>query len=305
MSHKRSGNDIVRYPNETIRLLFERSSCRDFLDKKIPADVLRFILEAGVHAPTAGNLQPYSIIKIEDSEMKQKLAEMCGQNFIGKAPVLLLFCIDWHRNERWASLEVAPFTATSSFRHFWVSFLDVAICAQNICTAADSMGLGSVYIGTVIDMPADLQAMFKLPKGVFPVVLLCIGYPTARPMPRKKLGVDVVVHSERYQEIEDQKLIDAYKEKYHDYKLEITEERLEMILKVCQQVHGEELAKKCAERIKANGYINRAQHYFGLHYPADLMPDGNDDYLRLMEEFGFNWFKKYCPSLAVGKAQQK
>lgn len=305
MSHEHSGNDIVKYPNETIRLLFERSSCRDFLDKKIPADVLRFILEAGVHAPTAGNLQPYSIIKVEDSEMKQKLAEMCGQSFIGKAAVLLLFCIDLHRNERWASLEVAPFTATSSFRHFWVSFLDVAICAQNICTAADSIGLGSVYIGTVIDMPADLQAMFKLPKGVFPVVLLCIGYPTARPMPRKKLGVDVVVHSERYQEIEDQELIAAYKEKYPDYKLEITEERLEMILKVCQQVHGEELAKKCAERIKANGYINRAQRYFGLHYRADLMPNGNDDYLKLMEEFGFNWFKKYCPSPTVRKAQQK
>lgn len=305
MSHERVGNDVARYPNETIRLLFERSSCRDYSDKKIPANVLQFVLEAGIHAPTAGNLQPYSIIKIEDGGMKQKLAEMCGQSFIGKAPVLLLFCIDWHRNERWASLEVAPFTATSSFRHFWVSFQDVIICAQNICTAADSMGLGSVYIGTVIDTPADIQAMFKLPKGVFPVVLLCIGYPKARAMSRKKLGVNVVVHSERYREIEDQELTAAYKEKYPDYKLEITKERLEKVLKVCQQVHGEEFAKKCAERIKANGCINRAQHYFGLHYQADLMPEGNDEYLKLMEEFGFNWFKKYCPSPAVGKAPRK
>jgi nitroreductase len=297
-------HNIVKYPNETVKLLFERSSCRDFLDKKIPADVLQFVLEAGIHAPTAGNLQPYSIIKIEDSEMKQKMAEMCGQSFIGKAAVLLLFCIDWHRNERWASLEVAPFTATSSFRHFWVSFQDVIICAQNICTAADSMGLGSVYIGTVIDMPADIQAMFKLPKRVFPVVLLCMGYPKARPMSRKKLGVDVVVHSECYRKIEDPELIAAYKEKYPDYKLEITEERLQTISKVCQQVHGEEFAKQCAERIKADGYINRAQHYFGLHYRADLMPDGNDNYLKLMEEFGFDWFKKYCPPLGVVKAQK-
>jgi nitroreductase len=305
MSHERLGNDVVRYPNETIKLLFERSSCRDFLDKKIPADVLRFVFEAGVHAPTAGNLQPYSIIKIEDTEMKQKLAEMCEQSFIGKAAVLLLFCIDLHRNERWAGLEVAPFTATSSFRHFWVSFQDVIICAQNICTAADSMGLGSVYIGTVIDMPADLQKMFKLPKGVFPVVLLCMGYPTARPRSRKKLPIDVVVHSESYHEIEDQELLTAYHEKYPHYKLEITEERLGTILKVCQQVHGEEFAKKCVERIKANGYINRAQHYFGLHYRANVMPEGNEDYLKFMEEFGFNWFKKYSSLRAAGKAQQK
>jgi FMN reductase [NAD(P)H] len=288
-------NSVNRYPNETMRLLFERSSCRNFLKEKIPLDVLQLVLEAGIHAPTAGNLQPYSIIKIENNETRQKLAEMCGQSFIGKAPVLLLFCIDLHRNERWAALEVAPYTATSSFRHFWVSFQDTVICAQSICTAADSMGLGSVYIGTVIDMPKDIQAMLELPKGVFPVVLLCLGYPASRQAPRRKLGVDAVVHSERYHEMEDKELLDAYDEKYERVKLEITEEKLETILKVCREVHGEEFAKKCADRVKADGHINRAQHYFGIHYRADIMPDGNDDYLKLMEEFGFNWFKKYAP----------
>ena len=128
------------YANETVKLLFERSSCRSFLDKTIPQEVLNAVLEAGTHSASAGNLQPYSIIKIENVENKLKLAEMCGQNFIGKAPVLLLFCLDLHRNERWAKLEVAPFTATSSFRHFWVSFQDTIICAQNICTAAEFNG---------------------------------------------------------------------------------------------------------------------------------------------------------------------
>ena len=297
-------SNVGRYRNETVKLLFERSSCRDFSDKKIPSDVLQLVLEAGIHAPTAGNLQPYSIIKIEDSGMKQKLAEMCEQSSLAKAPVFLLFCIDLHRNERWATLETAPFTATSSFRHFWVSFQDTIICAQNICTAADSVGLGSVYIGTVIDMPRKLQAMFELPKGVFPVVLLCMGYPPTRPKPRNKLGVGIVVHSERYREMEDQELINAYNKKYHGERLQIAEERLETILKVCHEVHGEVFAKKCADRIKANGYINRAQNYFGLHYRADLMPEGNDDYLKIMEEFGFNWFKKYQPPFAGPKQTQ-
>jgi nitroreductase len=302
MSRGSLDNNVNRYPNETMRLLFERSSCRNFLEKKIPPNVLRLVLEAGNHAPTAGNLQPYSIIKIESNEARQELAKMCGQSFIGKAPVLLLFCMDLHRNERWAGLEVAPYTATSSFRHFWVSFQDTVICAQNTCTAADSMGLGSVYIGTVIDMPKDIQAMLKLPNGVFPVVLLCLGYPTSRPAPRRKLGVDAVVHSECYREMEDRELLDAYNEKYENVKLETTEERLGKILKVCREVHGEEFAKKCADRIRTNGYVNRAQHYFGIHYRADLMPDGNDEYLRLMEEFGFCWFKKYIPPSEVPRA---
>jgi FMN reductase [NAD(P)H] len=58
-----------------MRLLLERSSCRDFLENKIPSEILRTVLEAGVHAPTAGNLQPYSIIKIEKKETRHKLAK--------------------------------------------------------------------------------------------------------------------------------------------------------------------------------------------------------------------------------------
>lgn len=276
-----------------MKLLIGRASCRDFSNKKVSPSILQLVLEAGIHSPTAGNLQPYSIIKIEDSATKRKLADMCGQDFIGKAPVLLLFCIDWHRVERWATLEVAPFTATSSFRHFWVSFQDTIVCAQNICTAADSMGLSSVYIGTVLELFKEIRDMFKLPKGVFPIVLLCIGYPKAKPLPRKKLGVDVIVHSEQYKEMEDEELINAFNEKYEWERFDISEERLKKISEVCLEVHGEKFAKRVVDHIKHNGYINTVQYYFGLHYRANVMPKGNDTYLKTMEEFGFNWFKKY------------
>ena len=301
-SHDRS---VDKYPTETVKLLLERSSCRDFLDKRISIDILQVVLEAGMHAPTAGNLQPYSIIRIENVETKQKLAKMCGQSFIGRAPVLLLFCLDLHRNERWAGLEVAPYTATSSFRHFWVSFQDTIICAQNICTAADSFGLGSVYIGTVIDMPAKIQTMLRLPKGVFPVVLVCLGYPKKRPPPRSKLNADAVVHLERYHEMKDKELLNVFNKKYEGPKLRVGEKRLETILKVCRTVRGEEFAEKCEAKIRANGHINTAQYYFCLHYRADLMPKGNDKYLKIMEESGFNWFRKYRPFARVAQKKQR
>jgi FMN reductase [NAD(P)H] len=95
---KTMGNVI--YPNETMRLLFERASCRSFSRRSVPGDVLKIVLEAGTHAPTAGNLQPYSILKIEDPETRRRLGEMCGQKLIGEAPVNLIFCIDLHRLER-------------------------------------------------------------------------------------------------------------------------------------------------------------------------------------------------------------
>ena len=166
------------YPNETIRLLHERSSCRSFIDRDIPEDVMRLVLQAGIHAPTGGNLQPYSIIEIREPGVRRTLAHLCGnQPWIAEAPVSLLFCIDFHRLQRWAELESAPFSAHRSFRLFWIAFQDTIITAQNICTAADALELGSVYIGTVMECFPDVKTMFSLPQGVFPVVLLCLGTP--------------------------------------------------------------------------------------------------------------------------------
>jgi FMN reductase [NAD(P)H] len=281
------------YANDTMKLLMERASCRNFADQKIPKKVLDSILDAGTHAATGGNLQPYSIIKIDSLATREKLATMCHQGFIAKAPVSLVFCIDWHRLQRWAELETAPFSATSSFRHFWISFQDTIICAQNICTAADALGLGSVYIGTIMEFFRETRDMLELPKGVFPVVLLCIGYSKGMRMVRRKLGKDVIVHDEKYHELGDEDLRKAFDEKYHHVKIEMTEERLEKIHNVCTKVHGTDFAARCIERIKRAGYINAAQRYFGLHYEADLMPEGNEDFVAITKELGFNWFEKF------------
>ncbi len=78
-----------------------------------------------------------------------------------------------------------------------------------------------------------------------------------------------------------------------DRRIEITEERLDTIRGVCRKVHGEEFAERCVERIMENGYISPVQRYFGLHYRADIMPEGNMEYLRMMDESGFSWFKEY------------
>jgi len=160
--------------------------------------------------------------------------------------------------------------------------------------------MGSCYIGSVLEFFPEIREWFQLPEGVFPVVLLCLGYPEKKVPARKKLGVRVVVHDEVYRELEDGELLEAYREKYRgprdDRRIEITEERLNTIRRVCNKVHGEGFAERCIERIKENGYINPVQRYFGLHYRADRMPEGNLEYLRLMEESGFDWLKEYSPT---------
>jgi FMN reductase [NAD(P)H] len=75
--------------------------------------------------------------------------------------------------------------------------------------------------------------------------------------------------------------------------VEITGDRLKTIYAACAKVSGERFAKKCIRRIRKTGYINAAQRYFGLHYRADIMPENNDEFIAIMEEYGFKWFKRH------------
>ncbi len=284
------------YANETMRLLLERSSCRSFYDKPIPDEIMNQVLEAGTHAPTGGNLQPYSIIKVENLTVKKRLAELCGnQPFIETAPVDLIFCLDWYRLRRWAELEMAPYAAHDSFRHFWIGFQDAIIAAQNICTAADSLGLGSCYVGTIIECLPQVREMFELPDGVFPLVLLSLGYPKERPAVKHKHAIDIITHNEKYRKMSDEEILEVYNTKYPYEGVDVTDERLAELERVGTRVHGEEWARKCLEHTRKNGKVRVAQRYFGLHYTADLMADDNDKFMRTMEDFGFGWFKKWTP----------
>jgi len=282
--------------NPTINALLSRASCREFADREIPPDVLRQVLEAGIHAPTAGNLQPVSIVKVVRPETKQKLVELNGgQTCLADAAVVLVFCIDWHRLARWAELEAAPFVATRSFRHFWFSIQDTIICAQTICTAAESLALGAVYIGTIVESIAETRDLLQLPDGVVPVVLLCLGYPASKSEPAGKLGVDMVVHEETYREADDAELVAAMDVKYEGYCWEATQPRVARIAEVCRRVHGDEFARTCVERIQQRGVINQAQIYFGLHYCADVALACNDKIIASIARAGCAWFDECLP----------
>jgi FMN reductase [NAD(P)H] len=282
------------HPNETIKLLHGRASIRTFTDRKIEPEVLDAVFEAGTHAPTGG-MQPYSVIKIEDDDTKQKIFEFdgVGQKQIMNAAVDLIFCVDMRRNKRWAQIEVAPFTATSSFEEWWIAFQDTCIFMHTVCVAAEAMGLGTVYIGTVYWYFDKLRKLLEIPEGVFPVVLLCMGYPKGeRPNPRKKLPARLVVHDEKYSDLPDWELIEALDAKHGD-QLKVSDERMEAIRKVATAVHGKEFAEKALARVRENGYISMVQYLYSLAYVADDGVRNNERYLKMLKDAGFDWFEPY------------
>lgn len=280
------------YSNETMRLLLERASCRQFEDKDIPDELLNEVINAGVHAATGGNLQPYSIIKIKSPETKKRLKHECHmQGIVENAPVNLLFCLDWRRVGKWAESCNAPFVATKSYRHFWIGLQDTVICAQNICTAADSLGLGSVYIGSVDSCFMELKTILNIPEGVFPVVLLSLGYPTKYPKPANKLGIQAIVHEETYKDLDIDKLNELQAEKYEHRTIPLSGRKLDEIHKVAFDIGGKKYADNMISKIKEAGHINMAQMYFGLHYQANWTCVGNKDFIQTLKNYGFSWIE--------------
>ncbi|MBN1433546.1 nitroreductase family protein [Candidatus Fermentibacterales bacterium] len=275
--------------------LLERSSLRRFADRDIEPGVLDQVLEAGVRSASAGNLQPWSAILVRDPDTRNRLASMCFQEFMADAPLHLLFCLDMHRNEVLARAGAAPYTAPSSFRHFWVSFQDVVIAAQSMCTAADMLGLGSVYIGTIMESPSEVREMFSLPSGVFPVVLVCMGYPregTERKAARK-FSRRFMIHEEKYSEPDPDDLWADYQER-EAHRLTPIGEKTELVFRTaCANCVDEAFAEACMARARGQGGFNEAQRRFGLHYRADGMPCGNLDFVDAMREAGMRFFERW------------
>ncbi len=213
--------------NQTIKELYARKSVRAFTDQPISAEARLAVLEAAAMAPTAGNQQLYTILEITDQALKERLAETCDhQPFIAKAPLVLVFCADcrkWYNAFLAAGCEPRPPGAGD----LMLALTDTAIAAQNAVTAAESFGIGSCYIGDIMESCELHRELLNLPPYVFPGVMLVFGYPTeqqkARPKPRRA-DLKHIVHPNTYRDMKPEELEEmlAYKAGHQTYEDWIT-----------------------------------------------------------------------------------
>jgi nitroreductase len=187
--------------NAIIENLHTRQSVRSFEDKPVPEDIKREILLAAAQAPTAGNQQLYTIVDITDQALKERLAVTCdNQPFIAKAPLVLIFCADV---QKW--LDVYREGNCSPRRpgtgDLMLAVCDAVIAAQNAVTAAWSFGIGSCYIGDIMEQCRVHRELLKLPDYVFPAAMLVFGYPSAQQLRCKKperCDLRHIVHENAY-----------------------------------------------------------------------------------------------------------
>ena len=187
--------------NEIIQSLFERKSVRVFTGETVSPEDKRLILEAAAQAPTAGCQQLYTILDITDRALKEKLSETCDhQPFIAKAPLVLIFCADCRK---WydAYLEAGCAPRAPGVGDLVLACADANIAAQNAVTAAHSLGLGSCYIGDIMERYEEHRHLLKLPRWVFPAAMLIIGHPTGQQKDREKpprFDLSHIVHENGY-----------------------------------------------------------------------------------------------------------
>lgn len=197
-------SDSSAYPppaNETVALLYRHRSVRSFTDGPVDEQTVSALIAAGQSAATSSNFQSWSVIEVRDTGHKDRIAHLSGdQDFIRQAPVFLIFVADWARNRLIAERRGARTEGIDFIDTTLVGFVDAALAAQNTVIAAESLGLGTVYVGAVRNHAEELAEVLGLPPGAFPIVGLALGHPdpSAAGGIKPRLPQDVVRHRERY-----------------------------------------------------------------------------------------------------------
>lgn len=246
-----------------MEVLLAHRSIRKYQSACISDELLNELLNCGIRSSNTGNMQLYSVIVTRDKERKALLAALhFNQQMVHEAPVLLTICFDINRFMKWCRINN---TSTDFKNLLWLltGAIDSSILAQNICIAAENLGLGICYLGTTLYNAPEISKFLNLPNGVIPITALTLGYPEEVPELNDRLPLDAVVHFEEYCDYSDGKISEIYGAK----------ERLESSISF----------------VKENGKKNLAQVYSEVRYKTSDNTHFSSKLLQMLVEQGFNF----------------
>ncbi len=196
--------------NKTIETMLSHRSIRKFLDKSIDTETLEKIIECGQAAASSSFIQAYSVIRVTSNDIREQIANAAGgQRWVEEAPEFLVFCADLKRIEV-ACVEQGAGELEGHTEHFLAASVDVALMAQNVLLAAESTGMGGVFIGGIRNDPQLVSDLLGLPDQVYPVFGMCLGWPAIDPDVKPRFPVKTILHQDHYalEKVESQ--VEAY-----------------------------------------------------------------------------------------------
>lgn len=234
--------------NEITRSLKSRKSVRVFTEKEIGEEIKEEILLCAVNAPTAGNQQLYTILNIKNRELLEKLSVTCdNQPFIKDSKFTLIFCADfrkWYDAFLYAGCEPRK----PEEGDFLLAVNDALIAAQNAVCAAESFGIGSCYIGDIMENCELHREMLKLPKYVFPAAMLVFGYPAESQIRRQKperVDMKHIVHTDTYKISAENELKELFSEKAKEKSYE------DWMKAFCDRKYNSDFSKEMSRSVRA------------------------------------------------------
>lgn len=215
--HARYGEGIApsapATPNPVLQSLLAHRSVRAFDPAPLDEGTLEWLIAAAQSAPSSSNLQTWSVVAVQDPARKARLAELAGgQGHVRDAPLVLVWLADLARLRGLAQQAQVPVEGADYLDSSLMGVIDAVLAAQNAVVAAQSLGLGTVYLGAIRNQPERVAEELGLPPGVFAVVGLCVGRPdAARPAAIKpRLPQAAVLSRERYARPEAQRHVQRY-----------------------------------------------------------------------------------------------
>ncbi len=201
--------------NGVLDTMLSHRTVRAYSDRPLPAGLVELLAAVAQSAPSSSNVQACSIVAVEDHDRKSRLSKVAaGQKHVASAPLLLVFVADLSRLRAVANAIGAPAEALDYIETFLVAAIDATLTAQNVTTAAESLGLGCCYIGALRNDPEAVARELALPPGAFAVFGMTIGYPDPDEATgvKPRLPQSVILHRERYRAADPQ-AFDIYDER--------------------------------------------------------------------------------------------
>ena len=206
----RSDLPASQITSETIEVLHNRVSIRKYSDEPVTEAQVEAILRAAFRAPTSSNIQAYSVIVVRDPAVKAKLAELTGnQKHVAACPVYLQFCADLTRMEA-AMKRHGHDLENNNLEYGLVASIDAALVGMATQLVADSLGIKGLMIGAVRNLPNEVGKLLGMPRRVYPVFGMCLGWPAEAPKQKPRMDLGATVHYEKYDTAKLEAALDAY-----------------------------------------------------------------------------------------------
>ncbi|MDO5689760.1 MAG: nitroreductase family protein [Tissierellia bacterium] len=201
--------------SETMKKQREHRTIREFTEAPVAPALLRELLETINRTATSVGMQNFSIIRVTEEELRSAISEVCKQEYVTRVPELFIFIVDAYRNARLIEESGEFPDSRRDMDRFFQGFTDAVLAAQNLTVAVESLGMGAVYFGSILNDPAKIVELLGLPELTFPVLGVGFGVPNQDPQHKPRIPIEDKVFENAYE------IYDSYTDRLADYNQEM------------------------------------------------------------------------------------